>query len=60
MVDYSGGLGEGKVGHQPRLEPSSTMIQHAHPKEAQPNPEALYTRTTMVAIKQRNQTKDEN
>ena len=34
-VDYSGGLGEGKFGHEPRLKPYWTMMQLAHLKVAQ-------------------------
>ena len=34
--DYSGGLGEGKVGHDPKLEPCWTMMLLVHPKVAQP------------------------
>ena len=43
-VGYSWGLGEGKIGHEPRLESCWTMMQLAPPlpKVAQPKPEALW------------------
>ena len=40
-VDYSGGLREGKVGHEPKLKPCWNMMQLAKPKVAQPNLEEL-------------------
>ena len=35
QVDYWGGLGGGKVGHESKLEPCWTIMQLAHPKVAQ-------------------------
>ena len=40
-VDYSGGLEEEKVEHNPRLEPCWSMVQLVYPKVAQPKSGAL-------------------
>ena len=37
-VNDSGGLGEGDMGYELKLEPCGTMMQLAHPKVAQPKP----------------------